>query len=111
MISPMPAPQSPIPNPQSPKVAIVTDSTACIPPDVAARYGIEVVPVHIIFGGRTYADSLTSDTGEFYERLRTSTDPPTTAAPPPGLYIEAIGRAARRAESVLVITLSAQFSA
>lgn len=94
-----------------PSVAIVTDSTACIPGDVAARYGIEVVPVHLIVGGRTYADSLTADTAEFYERLRTSGERATTAAPSPGMYAEAIARAARRAESVLVITVSAQFSA
>jgi DegV family protein with EDD domain len=69
------------------------------------------VPAHIIVGGRTYADSLTSDTRAFYRELRTSRERATTAAPSPGMYVEAIGRAARRAESVLVITVSAQFSA
>jgi DegV family protein with EDD domain len=92
-------------------VGIVTDSTACIPPELAERYGIEIVPAHIIVGGRTYADSLTNDTGEFYARIRASNDRPTTAAPSPGMYVEAIGRAARRAQAVLVITVSAQFSA
>lgn len=97
----------------SASVAIVTDSTACIPPELALQHGIEIVPVHLIVGGRTYADSLTTDTAEFYERLRTSSDRPTTAAPSPGMYVEAIGRAARRpgVEAVLAITVSAQFSA
>lgn len=97
----------------SASVAIVTDSTACIPPELAHRHGIEIVPVHLIVGGRTYADSLTADTAEFYERLRTSSERATTAAPSPGMYVEAIGRAARRlgVEAVLVITVSAQFSA
>jgi DegV family protein with EDD domain len=92
-------------------VAIVTDSTACIPPDVAAHYGIEVVPLHLIFGGRTFADSLTADTSEFYELLRTSNERPTTAAPSPGMFLRAIGEAARRADAVLCITVSKQFSA
>jgi DegV family protein with EDD domain len=96
---------------EKPTVAIVTDSTACIPGEVAARYGIEIVPVHLIVGGRTYADSLTADTSEFYGRLRTSSERPTTAAPSPGMYVEAIGRASRQADAVLVITVSAQFSA
>jgi DegV family protein with EDD domain len=97
----------------SPTVAVVTDSTACIPPELALQHGIEVVPVHLIVGGRTYADTLTADTSEFYERLRASSDRPTTAAPSPGMYVEAIGRAARLpgVEAVLVITVSAQFSA
>jgi DegV family protein with EDD domain len=106
----MPSPQSPVTNHQSPTVAIVTDSTACIPPDLAQQYGIEIVPVHLIFGGRTFVDSLTADTSEFYRLLATS-DRPTTAAPSPGMFLEAITRAARRADAVLCITVSAQFSA
>ena len=92
-------------------VAIVTDSTACIPPELGQRYGIEVVPVHIIFGGRTFTDSLAGDTSEFYRLLAASRERPTTAAPSPGMFMEAIGRAARRADAVLCITVSRQFSA
>jgi len=92
-------------------VAIVTDSTACLPPELVERYGIEVVPVNIIFGGRTFTDSMRADTGAFYELLRRSPDRPTTAAPSPGAYVEAIGRAARCADAVLCVTVSRQFSA
>jgi DegV family protein with EDD domain len=92
-------------------VAIVTDSTACLPPGLVERYGIEVVPVNIIFGGRTFTDSMSADTGAFYELLRNASDRPTTAAPSPGVYVEAIGRAARRADAVLCVTVSRQFSA
>lgn len=92
-------------------IAIVTDSTACLPPELVERYGIEVVPVNIMFGGRTFTDSMREDTGAFYELLRRSPDRPTTAAPSPGAYIEAIGRAARHADAVLCVTVSRQFSA
>ena len=92
-------------------VAIVTDSTACIPPDVAERLRIEVVPLHLIFGGRTFVDSLTEDTTEFYELLARSSERPMTAAPSPGMFLKAIGNAARHADSVLCITVSKQFSA
>ena len=90
--------------------AIVTDTTACIPPELIERYRIEVVPLNIIVGGRTFTDAV-GDTSEFYALLRRSSDRPSTAAPSPGTYIEAIARAARRADSVLCITVSAQFSA
>jgi DegV family protein with EDD domain len=92
-------------------VAIVTDSTACIPPDLAQQYGIEIVRVHIIAGGRTFTDSITADTRGFYELLARSTGRPTTAAPSPGMFFEAITRALTRADAVLCITVSAQFSA
>jgi DegV family protein with EDD domain len=92
-------------------VAIVTDSTACIPPDLAGQLGIEIVPLNLIFGGRTFVDSLSQDTSGFYELLRTSNDRPTTAAPSPGKFIDAIARAGRSAEGVLCVTVSKQFSA
>ncbi len=67
--------------------------------------------MNIVFGGRTFNDAMRDDTREFYDLLRRSGDRPTTAAPSPGRYIEAIGRAAGRADSVLCITVSKQFSA
>ncbi|HEY8173592.1 MAG TPA: DegV family protein [Dehalococcoidia bacterium] len=91
-------------------VAIVTDTTACIPREIVERYGIEVVPLHIIFGGRTFVDAM-RDTDEFYRALQASNDRPTTAAPSPGMFLDAIGRAARRGDPVLCITVSKQFSA
>ena len=91
--------------------AIVTDTTACIPPELVERYGIEVVPLHIIFEGRTFVDSMQLDAAAFYDLLSRSKERPTTAAPSPGMFLEAIGRAGRRADTVLIITVSAQFSA
>src|SRR5260370_6513756 len=32
------------------EVAVVTDSTACLPSDLAARYGIRVVPLRVVAG-------------------------------------------------------------
>jgi DegV family protein with EDD domain len=92
-------------------VAIVTDSTACLPPELAERYGVAIVPLHLIFGGRTFVDSMTADIGEFYDLLARSSDRPTTAAPSPGMFLDAIARAGRGADGVLVITVSRQFSA
>jgi DegV family protein with EDD domain len=92
-------------------VAIVTDSTACIPPELVERYRIEVVPVNIVFGGRTFNDTMREDAAGFYDLLRRSNARPTTAAPSPGQYIDAIVRAARQADGVLCITVSKQFSA
>jgi DegV family protein with EDD domain len=89
---------------------IVTDTTACLPREIIERYDIEVVPLHIILGGRTFVDSV-GDAGEFYRILRASADKPTTAASSPGMFLDAIARAARDDGSVLCITVSRQFSA
>ena len=80
------------------RVGVVTDSTACIPPDIAASLGIEVLPLVLAFGDKVYEDG-TAEVAEFYETLRTTPHPPTTSAPPPAVYANAILRAGREARS------------
>ncbi len=91
-------------------VGVVTDTTACIPTDLAAQHQIEVVPLHLALGDRIYQDGMTEG-GAFYRALAAAERPPTTAAPPPGVYAEAILRARQAAGAVLCITVSRQFSA
>ena len=93
------------------RVGIVTDSTACLPVELASQHQIEVVSLHLAFGDQIYQDGMTADASEFYETLRTARRPPSTAAPPPGVYAEAILRAGKDAEAVLCLTVSRQFSA
>ena len=76
-----------------PSVGVVTDSTACIPPDVAKRHGIIVIPLDLAFGDTVYRDGLEEGSAAFYEALRTAKEPPTTAAPAPGVYDGATLRA------------------
>ena len=59
------------------RVRVVTDSTACIPPELAARHEIEVLPLHLAFADRDYEDGMTADASEFYELLRAAKEPPT----------------------------------
>ena len=92
------------------KVAIVTDSSACIPDELVAEYGIEVVPMSVILEGKTYRDGIDLSHAEFYARLREAKDLPTTAHSSPGAYLEAYQRASHRAASVLCITISQVFS-
>jgi DegV family protein with EDD domain len=91
------------------KVAIVTDSTACLSPELAARYGIEVAPTELAFEGKVYRDGI-DPPGDFYDLLRKAKRPPTTSAPSPGRFLEAYARAAKRAEAVLCVTLPVELS-
>ena len=65
---------------------VVTDSTSDIPPETAAEYGIVVVPAYVNIGERSYLDGIELTRQEFYERLPTYAEAPTTAAPPPGAF-------------------------
>ena len=92
-------------------LGIVTDSTACIPQELAASHHIEVIPLYLMFGDQTYWDGMGESAADFYEALQTAPTPPTTAATSPGAYAEAILRAGSDAEAVLCVTVSRQFSA
>lgn len=92
-------------------VAFITDSAACIPPELVEEHGIHVVPLTLVLDGKAYQDQSDSDNAQYYRQLRVARQPPTTASPPPGDYLEVLRRAARRADSVLCITVASRFSA
>ena len=93
------------------RIAVVTDSTACIPDELAARHQIEVVPLFLAFRDRSYQDGMTEDASEFYELLRNADEPPSTSAPSPGVYAETFLRLSEGHDAVLCITVSREFSA
>lgn len=91
------------------RVAVVTDSTACLPKALVASFGITVVPVSLIFEDRVYRDGV-DDTGALYALIETAPRIPTTSAPSPGDYLEAFQAVATEGRAVLCVTVSPQFS-
>lgn len=69
-------------------IRIVTDSTSYLPADKIKEYGIEVVPLEITFKGTTFREGHVSNQ-EYYSRLRSENDFPTTSQPPVGDFVEA----------------------
>ncbi len=93
------------------KIAIVTDSTADLPQDETARWGIEVVPALLTVDGKTLADGRDITRAELYRRLPLANGLPTTAAPPPGDFARAYERLLTAgANSVLSIHLAQRLS-
>ena len=92
------------------KVAIVTDSVACIPKEQAEKYGIEVVPIQLIFGNKSYRDGVDISPAEFYTMLRKAEKLPTTAGAVPGAFLEAFRKVGKRANNILCITVTAKLS-
>ncbi len=91
------------------RVAVVTDSAASLPTSLRAKHDIEIVPLNLVFDDRSYADGLETN-GNFYRALKAARRPPTTTGASPGTHLEALRRAAAKADSILCITVSAQFS-
>ncbi len=92
------------------KVAIVTDTTACIPRELVERYGIELVPVDFIFDDKVYQDGIDISPNQFYALLRRAKKLPTTSGSLPAPYLEAYRKASSRATSILCLTLPSKLS-
>jgi DegV family protein with EDD domain len=66
-------------------VAVVTDSTSYLPPELIERHGIKVVPLYVVFGGdRIVPEVEITDYPAFFEELRTAEKLPTTSQPSVG---------------------------
>lgn len=60
------------------KIAVVTDSASYLTPQQVNEYQIHVVPITVIFGRQTYLDNVEITTEDFYQRLKTDSQLPTT---------------------------------
>jgi DegV family protein with EDD domain len=92
------------------RVRIVTDSTADLPADVVSKYGITVVPLKVFFGSECFLDGVDLKTGEFYRRLESSRELPTTSQPSPAEFIEYYRPLAEEGADIVSIHISAHMS-
>lgn len=94
-----------------PRIAVVTDSTADLPPDLAEAQGLRVVPMSVTFGGATHISRITITDEEFYAQLAASSVLPTTSQPAPRWFEEAyLDALDEGCEGVVSIHLSGKLS-
>lgn len=89
------------------RIAVVTESIACLPPETVDRLGITVIPIPFEYAGRSYLDGVNISPGEFGRMLRKDLPPPVTSAPSPGVYKEVFCRLAGDGYDVLCVSPSA----
>lgn len=71
------------------RVAVVTDSTCDLPPDLVESLGLRVVPLSVTFGEETLIAGVQLTPTDFYARLAASETLPTTSQPAPAWFEEA----------------------
>jgi DegV family protein with EDD domain len=86
-------------------VAVVTDSAAALPPDLAATYQVTVVPMWLTVRGQPEPEGTRS-----LEELVTHQQV-TTSAPTPGEFETAIKDTLRGSDGVVVLTIAGSMSA
>ena len=97
------------PGPQS--VAVVTDSTAYLPADVVARFGIEVVPLYVVLAGRSGREGSDVSSAEVARSLAVRGGHVTTSRPTPGDFVAVYRRLLDGgADRVVSVHLSGELS-
>jgi DegV family protein with EDD domain len=93
------------------RIGLVTDSNAQLPPELARRYGVEVVPLTVMIDGVAHAEGVDLTADEFYARFESGTPDLSTSQPGPGLFAAAYERlAARRVTEILSVHVSEDIS-
>ncbi len=92
------------------KVAIITDSTAYIPPELLQEYNISVAPLELIWGDVTFRDGVDIQPKEFYTRLKKATIMPTTSQVTIPNFLELFSQLIKQDYSILSILISSKLS-
>ncbi|MBZ5735882.1 DegV family protein [Nocardioides sp. TRM66260-LWL] len=93
------------------RVALVTDSTAMLPPEVAAAAGIAVVPLQVVIGAEVHDEGSPEATPEVVAAALREWTPVSTSRPAPEAIAAVYERlAGAGAEAIVSVHLSGQMS-
>jgi DegV family protein with EDD domain len=92
------------------RVAVVVDSTSTLPEHLVKQYGIHMIPQNLIWERETYADGVDITPAQFYERLKTAEEMPSTSQPSAGEFHEFFQRVAQTADTIVAVLLSEKLS-
>ncbi|HIP87234.1 MAG TPA: DegV family protein [Anaerolineales bacterium] len=97
---------------QKKKIAVVTDSTAYLPPEVQERLDIPVIPLNVVWGEEVLKDGEDITPAVFYQRLRAASTMPTTSQPSAGEFVDFFRRVAeeKNTDTILGLFISADLS-
>jgi len=92
------------------KVALVLESTTVLPKEITSKYKIPSPPAIIIWGGEELKDGIDIQPEEFYTRLASSTEHPSTSQATPVMFKEVYESLLAEGKDILAITISSKLS-
>jgi len=91
-------------------IAIVTDSSCCLPQEFIAKYNVIMIPIQVIINDKSFLDRINITPERFYKELRNTKNTVTTSQPTPIDYRYAFEKAQRQAKSAIGIFISGALS-
>ena len=92
------------------KIALVTDSTTYMPPELVKKHNISVAPQILIWGDQTYEDGVDIQPSEFYAKLKTAKEMPTTSQVSVASFQEIFQKLVEQDFEVLALLISTKLS-
>ena len=89
---------------------IVTDGAADILPEWKTEYGIDMIPVNILFGEKSYLQNEELDNEGFYKLVDETKRVPKTSQPSPHQFVEFYRKVAKKGDTILSIHVTAKLS-
>ena len=93
-----------------PKVAIVTDSTGCIPDALIEPYQVSVAPQILIWGDEVFEDGVDIQPTEFYQRLAKADVMPSSSQATPVKFEEIFRDLLAQEYEILAVLISEKLS-
>lgn len=91
------------------RIAIVTDSAASVPPELAREVGLEIVPMGIQIGNQFLREGIDITTEEFYRQLEEKENI-TTSQPSPGDFLAIYNKLVNKAKEIISIHITSRQS-
>src|SRR3972149_7672391 len=89
---------------------IVTDGAADILPEWQKEFGIDVIPVNILFGEKSYLQGVELNNEAFYKLVDDSKRIPKTSQPSPHQFVEFYRKIAQKGDTILSVHITAKLS-
>ncbi len=91
-------------------IRVVTDGAADMPPEWEKEFDIQIVPVNIQFGDKTYLQYVDIDNARFYRMVAQTKTIPKTSQPSPHQFEEFYKKIARKGDSIISIHVTSKLS-
>lgn len=89
---------------------IVTDGAGDLLPSWGKEYGIDMIPVNILFGEKSYLQGVELDNEGFYKMVEEHRKIPKTSQPSPHQFVEFYRKIAQKGDTILSVHITAKLS-